>query len=143
MAGSAEVWLLVASALSKFFRVLVPDIVGFGYSDKPAVEYNLDFFMKFLSEFMQIMQIGKASIVSHSFGARLALEFAIRFDNRVDKLVLCSPAVVPKIFEANEYVKSVMNYSYDDVLRSFADDNYYMGNSDVGEIADLPRYFQI
>ena len=85
MAGSAEVWLLVAYALSKFFRVLVPDIMGFGYSDKPTVEYNLDFFMKFLSEFMQIMQIGKASIVSHSFGARLALEFAIRFDSRVDK----------------------------------------------------------
>jgi pentapeptide repeat protein/alpha/beta hydrolase family protein len=37
--GSAEVWLPIVSALSKFFRVLIPDIVGFGYSDKPVIEY--------------------------------------------------------------------------------------------------------
>jgi pimeloyl-ACP methyl ester carboxylesterase len=46
--ASAERWTLVAPALSKHFRVIVPDIIGFGYSDKPTVEYTIDFFMDFL-----------------------------------------------------------------------------------------------
>ncbi|HZC20294.1 MAG TPA: alpha/beta fold hydrolase, partial [Nitrososphaeraceae archaeon] len=46
--ASAERWLPVAPTLSKYFRVLVPDIVGFGYSDKPTVEYTIGFFMDFL-----------------------------------------------------------------------------------------------
>ena len=49
--ASAERWLLVAPTLSKYFRIIVPDIVGFGYSDKPTVEYTMNFFVDFFHAF--------------------------------------------------------------------------------------------
>ncbi|HYV52458.1 MAG TPA: alpha/beta fold hydrolase, partial [Candidatus Eisenbacteria bacterium] len=50
--ASAERWLPVIPELSKDFRVIVPDIIGFGYSDKPTVEYTIDFFLAFLQNFL-------------------------------------------------------------------------------------------
>ncbi|MGB8449911.1 MAG: alpha/beta fold hydrolase, partial [Nitrososphaeraceae archaeon] len=47
--ASAERWLHVVPLLKKYFRIIVPDIVGFGYSDKPTVEYSINFFVNFVS----------------------------------------------------------------------------------------------
>src|ERR671939_1376687 len=52
LGASSERWLKVAQILSKYFRIIIPDIVGFGDSDKPAtVEYDMDFFTSFLEAF--------------------------------------------------------------------------------------------
>jgi 2-hydroxy-6-oxonona-2,4-dienedioate hydrolase len=90
--ASAERWLPVIPELSKYFRVIVPDIIGFGYSDKPTVEYTIDFFLAFLENFLDDLDIHAASIVGSSFGGWMAAEFAIRFNERTDKLVLAAPA---------------------------------------------------
>lgn len=90
--ASAERWSRVIPTLSKYFRVITPDIVGFGYSDKPTVEYTMDFFLDFFNGFLDNLGISKASLAGSSFGGHLATEFAIRFNRRVDRLVLASPA---------------------------------------------------
>src|SRR5215831_31317 len=90
--ASAERWLPVIPELSKYFRVIVPDIIGFGYSDKPTVEYTIDFFLAFLQNFLDNLDIHAASLVGSSFGGWMAAEFAIRFNKRTDKLVLAAPA---------------------------------------------------
>ena len=46
--ASAERWSEVIPFFYEHFRVIVPDIVGFGYSDKPTIEYNIPFFVNFL-----------------------------------------------------------------------------------------------
>jgi 2-hydroxy-6-oxonona-2,4-dienedioate hydrolase len=72
---------------------VVPDIIGFGYSDKPVVEYTMDFFINdFFIPFLDNLGISKTNIISSSFGGHLATEFAIRFNDRVEKLILVSPA---------------------------------------------------
>jgi pimeloyl-ACP methyl ester carboxylesterase len=90
--ASAERWSRVIPTLAKYFRVITPDIIGFGYSDKPTVEYTIDFFLDFFGGFLDSLNIPKASLVGSSFGGHLATEFAIRFNRRVDRLVLASPA---------------------------------------------------
>jgi 2-hydroxy-6-oxonona-2,4-dienedioate hydrolase len=89
---SAETWLSVVPALSKYFRLIIPDIIGFGYSDKPTVEYTIDFFLEFLQKFLDNLNIQVVSIVGSSFGGWMATEFAIRFNKRTDRLVLAAPA---------------------------------------------------
>ena len=90
--ASAERWSNVIPFLSKHFRIIVPDIIGFGYSDKPTVEYNMPFFVKFLEDFLNSLGVKKASIGGSSFGGLVAAEFAIKNTNMVNKLILVSPA---------------------------------------------------
>ncbi len=93
-----EEWLEVVSNLaSEGFRIVVPEIIGFGYSDKPAVKYSVDFFLDLLEAFMEKINIthtsSKIIILGYSLGGQLAAEFAIRFYNKgiVEKLVLVAP----------------------------------------------------
>jgi 2-hydroxy-6-oxonona-2,4-dienedioate hydrolase len=90
--ASAERWSSVIPTLSRDYRVIAPDIIGFGYSDKPAVEYTMDFFVDFFKLFLDNLGISKASIIGSSLGGHIASEFAIRFNHMVEKLVLVSPA---------------------------------------------------
>lgn len=92
LGGSLERWSKIIPFFSNNYRLIIPDIVGFGYSDKPHVEYSIEFFIKFIENFIQALNIDDLYVIGSSFGGLLALEFAIRFPNKVNKLVLLSPA---------------------------------------------------
>ena len=123
LGASAERWLLVAPTLSKYFRVIVPDIIGFGYSDKPTVEYTMDFFVGFFQGLLKDLQIDRPIIVGSSFGGYLATEFAIRFNNRVEKLVLAAPAGAMRSSTSvlDQYIMAALYPTYENALRAFMD----------------------
>jgi 2-hydroxy-6-oxonona-2,4-dienedioate hydrolase len=57
--GSEKRWIKVAPMLSGYFRVIVPDIIGFGYSCKPEADYNIDFYIDFLANFLKTLEIDR------------------------------------------------------------------------------------
>ena len=82
-------WRLVLPALGEDFHVLAPDMVGFGYSDRPDdVEYNVQTWADQTVGFMDAMGIKKAHLVGNSFGGAIALRIATQHPERVDQLVL-------------------------------------------------------
>jgi pimeloyl-ACP methyl ester carboxylesterase len=82
-------WRLVMPALAEDFRVVAPDMVGFGYSDRPqGVEYGLDTWAKQTVGLMDSLGIEKAHLVGNSFGGAIALRIAVEHQDRVGKLVL-------------------------------------------------------
>jgi pimeloyl-ACP methyl ester carboxylesterase len=86
-------WRLTIPVLAKKFRVIAPDIAGFGYTErKPGVEYNLDFWVKHLIGFMDALGIEKAGFIGNSFGGGLTLALAARHPERVDRFVLMGSA---------------------------------------------------
>jgi len=119
--ASAERWSNVIPFLSKHFRTIVPDIIGFGYSDKPTVEYNIPFFVKFLEDFLNSLGVKKASIGGSSFGGLVAAEFAIKNTNIVNKLILVSPAGTMKTSTKTleEYILASLYPTHDNVWRAF------------------------
>ena len=67
-------WRLVIPSLSENYRVLAPDIAGFGYTErKLGTGYNLDFWVAHLLGFMDALGIEKARFVGNSFGGALTL----------------------------------------------------------------------
>ena len=60
LGASAERWEHVIPELSKKYTVIAPDLPGFGYSDKPSLDYTPQFFAEFLSDFLET--IGKNRI---------------------------------------------------------------------------------
>lgn len=88
-------WRLTIPALAQRFRVLAPDMVGFGYTERPAdVQYNMDNWVSHIIGFMDALGIKQAHVVGNSFGGGLALALAIRAPQRVSRLVLMGSAGV-------------------------------------------------
>jgi pimeloyl-ACP methyl ester carboxylesterase len=69
-------------------RVFAPDWPGYGNSDKPDLDYTMDFYVDFLVHLIDALDLGKVSIVGISMGGGAALGFALRSPPRVEKLVL-------------------------------------------------------
>jgi 4,5:9,10-diseco-3-hydroxy-5,9,17-trioxoandrosta-1(10),2-diene-4-oate hydrolase len=92
LGGSIENWVYNVESLGQHHRVYAPDLKGFGRSDKTPVLHDIDELVQFISDFMAVQHIDKASLAGNSLGGGLVLQFAIRFPDKVDKLVLVDNA---------------------------------------------------
>ncbi|WP_420468240.1 alpha/beta fold hydrolase [Panacagrimonas sp.] len=82
-------WRLSLPALSPHYRVIAPDMVGFGYTERPtAHRYTMDNWVTHIVGVMDALKIAKARVVGNSFGGALCLALAIRHPERVQRLVL-------------------------------------------------------
>ena len=102
-------WRLVMPALAERFRVLAPDMVGFGFTERPAdVTFGLDTWANQVLAFMDSLGISSASLVGNSFGGSIALKVAASNPDRVDKLVLMGSMGVS--FPITEGLERVWGY---------------------------------
>jgi 2-hydroxy-6-oxo-octa-2,4-dienoate hydrolase len=82
-------WRLVIPALADRFRVVAPDMVGFGFSERPAdTEYSVQTWADQVVGLLDALGIARASIVGNSFGGAIALRVATQHPGRLDRLVL-------------------------------------------------------
>ncbi|TWC38581.1 4,5:9,10-diseco-3-hydroxy-5,9,17-trioxoandrosta-1(10),2-diene-4-oate hydrolase [Pseudomonas sp. SJZ079] len=73
------------------YRVIVPDLPGYGVSDKPETTYSLDFFVAALVGLLDALDIQRCVLVGNSLGGAIALKLALDQPQRVAKLVLMAP----------------------------------------------------
>ncbi len=76
--------------------MLVPDLIGFGLSDKPVVDYTTDYLSTFIRKFLKKLNIDSVSIIGSSLGGQIGAEFTYQNNSMVDKLVLISPSGIMK-----------------------------------------------
>jgi 2-hydroxymuconate-semialdehyde hydrolase len=106
-------WRLSMPELSKGARVIAPDMVGFGYTERPAdVQYNLDTWVAQLVGLLDALDIPCADIVGNSFGGAVALALTVRHPTRVRRLVLMGAAgisfpITPALDEVWGYTPSM------------------------------------
>ncbi|MGI0047153.1 MAG: alpha/beta fold hydrolase [Nitrosotalea sp.] len=91
LGGSAERWLKVIPLLSPKYRVIAPDVIGFGYSDKPSEDYTIEFFGKFLSAFINTLNLKTAVLVGTSLGGQIAAQCA-SINDTIEKIILVAPS---------------------------------------------------
>lgn len=93
----AAIWDNTYRALvSQGVRVLRYDLYGRGFSDRPAVKYNADLFVQQLKELTdELIGSEKFVVCGLSMGGAIAVAFADRYPQRVDKLILVDPAGFP------------------------------------------------
>ncbi len=92
LGGFAENWLPNVFPLAEHYRVLVPDLPGFGRSGKTPLLRSLYDLSRFLGDFLDALEVEKASLAGNSLGGGLALKFAVDNPDRVEKLVLADTA---------------------------------------------------
>lgn len=102
-------WRLTLPALAEGVRVFAPDLVGFGFTERPpGVRYDLGTWTDQLLGFLDAVGIERASIVGNSFGGAIALSLAARHPDRVDRLVLMGSVGVS--FPITEGLDAVWGY---------------------------------
>lgn len=108
-------WGKVMPDLAADFRVIAPDIAGFGFTEfKPDSKYDIKLWVKHLVGILDALKIDRASFVGNSFGGALSVGLALFAPERVEKLVLLgTPAgefeQTPGLRSAWEYEPSMEN----------------------------------
>jgi len=89
-------WYGVIGPLSHHWRVIAPDVVGYGGSDKPSAAYDRPYFAAWLRAFLDALNLPKVSLIGLSQGGAIALQFTLENPERVDRLVLADSAGLGK-----------------------------------------------
>jgi pimeloyl-ACP methyl ester carboxylesterase len=96
--ASRVTWSDVLPRLAETFHVVVPDLPGFGESEKPSpsrYRYDFDGFSESLVDLVAALGLGRVSICGHAMGGAVALTLAASYAHVVHKLVLVNPLVYP------------------------------------------------
>lgn len=89
-------WRLCLPVLAAQRRVIAPDMVGFGFTDRPAgIAYTMDTWVQQALDLMDTLDLPRVDLVGNSFGGALALALATRHPQRVRRLVLMGSVGVP------------------------------------------------
>ncbi|MFO8009571.1 MAG: alpha/beta fold hydrolase [Dehalococcoidia bacterium] len=89
---AADEWRNNLQSLGLHHRVYAPDLAGHGKSAKPGIDYSIGFFTTFFDNLMNALELERASLIGHSLGGGIALDFAVNQPHRVEKLVLVDSA---------------------------------------------------
>jgi pimeloyl-ACP methyl ester carboxylesterase len=88
--GSSAQWAPVIPLLAERFTVIAPDLLGHGESAKPRGDYSLGAYATGIRDLLIALDHPKATVVGHSLGGGIAMQFAYQFPERSDRLVLVS-----------------------------------------------------
>lgn len=107
-------WRLQLPVLARTRRVVAPDLLGFGYTDRPAdpadnTHYRMDKWVQQAVDLLDALEIGQTDLVGNSFGGALALALAIAHPQRVRRLVLMGSVGVP--FDITPGLDAVWGYT--------------------------------
>ena len=104
--GSHTAWNSDFQALSRRYKLIFLDILGFGCSPKPDIEYSLTDHLFAIRHTLLSLNIQKAHFVGHSMGSLLALAYACHFPASVEKVALLCLSVYKNEAEARRIVGS-------------------------------------
>jgi pimeloyl-ACP methyl ester carboxylesterase len=90
MVNSSRHWEAVALRLAGEYTVVAPDLIGHGDSATPRGDYSLGAHAASIRDLLSVIGIDRATIVGHSLGGGVAMQFFYQFPQRVARLVLVS-----------------------------------------------------
>jgi pimeloyl-ACP methyl ester carboxylesterase len=113
--GEGARWMPTIKGLAADFRVIAPDQIGWGASDKPMTVYHGGVFAEFLARFMKEIGVPKAALIGQSMGAGVALQMAVHYPQLVDRMVLVngggftSPNDPPRTGSTDWHARQIAN----------------------------------
>lgn len=95
--SSSNKWIKEAEIISeKGFKVIIPDLPGFGESAQLERPWTVNDYVKWFEEFTKLLEIQDFYLLGYSFGGALASKIAVKYPQRVQKLFLVAAAVIRK-----------------------------------------------
>ncbi|MFI1865563.1 alpha/beta fold hydrolase [Streptomyces jumonjinensis] len=85
---SSSTWAEIIPGLAGRYRVIAPDLLGHGESDKPRGDYSPGAYANGIRDLLSALGVERATLVGHSLGGAVAAQFAYQFPERTERLVL-------------------------------------------------------
>jgi pimeloyl-ACP methyl ester carboxylesterase len=85
---SCDTWNDLVPVLARDHTVIAPDLLGHGRSDKPRADYSVAAYANGMRDLLGVLGIDRVSVVGHSMGGGVAMQFAYQYPERVDRLAL-------------------------------------------------------
>jgi pimeloyl-ACP methyl ester carboxylesterase len=105
IAGSSTTWRAVMPRLAEHYTVIAPDLLGHGHSAKPRGDYSLGAYASGIRDLLAVLGQERGTVVGHSLGGGVAMQFAYQFPERVQRLVLVASGGLGK--EVSPLLKAV------------------------------------
>lgn len=83
-----DTWAPLIPDLARDYTVIAPDLLGHGRSDKPRADYSVPAFANGMRDLLTVLGIDRATIIGHSLGGGIAMQFAYQFPERCERLIL-------------------------------------------------------
>jgi len=116
--SSSKSWVTVQDELVKAgFRVVVPDLPGFGGTPEPKEAWSVQDYMEFVRSFEETLGLHPRGLVGHSFGGRIAIFYAMKYKHNLPALVLCDAAGVFRHKQAQIRLHKAVTKTGDYVMR--------------------------
>lgn len=96
LSGSHRWWRYTLPALSREYRVHVPELIGFGGSRPAVVQPEIRRMAELLVAWLDALAVERAHLIGHSMGGQISIHVAARWPDRVERLVLVSAAGIPR-----------------------------------------------
>ena len=93
---NSTTWNAVQAKLAQRFTVIAPDLLGHGRSDKPRADYSVAAYANGMRDLLSVLDIERVTIVGHSLGGGVAMQFAYQFPHLVERLILVGAGGVTK-----------------------------------------------
>jgi pimeloyl-ACP methyl ester carboxylesterase len=95
---SSETWRELIPILARSYTVVAPDLLGHGRSSKPRADYSVAGYANGMRDLLSILGIDRATIVGHSLGGGVAMQFAYQYPERCERVVLdATGGVCPEV----------------------------------------------
>ena len=96
------------------YTVIAPDLLGHGQSDKPRADYSVGGYANGMRDLLTVLGIDKVTVVGHSFGGGVAMQFAYQFPERTERLMLvASGGLGPEVHPA---IRAVTTPGFHEVM---------------------------
>ena len=133
MAGSAATWNTVLPRLGRTCQVIAPDLLGHGKSAKPvAGDYSLGSYASGVRDLLVCLGLERATVVGHSLGGGVALQFAYQFPERCERLVLVSSGGLGTEVHAVLRLATLPGFAY--VLQALSNNHLLTIGNGVGRL---------
>ncbi len=93
---NSTTWHSVHSKLAQRFTVIAPDLLGHGQSDKPRADYSVAAYANGMRDLLSVLDIDKCTVVGHSLGGGVAMQFSYQFPQLVERLILVGAGGSPR-----------------------------------------------
>ncbi|MCH9733260.1 MAG: alpha/beta hydrolase [Actinomycetia bacterium] len=93
---NSTTWGAVQSRLAQRFTVVAPDLLGHGKSDKPRADYSVAAYANGMRDLLSVLEIDSVTVIGHSLGGGVAMQFAYQFPQLVNRMVLVGAGGVTK-----------------------------------------------
>ncbi|MDT5223186.1 MAG: hypothetical protein QOG19_593 [Mycobacterium sp.] len=93
---NSTTWAGIHAKLAQRFTVIAPDLLGHGKSDKPRADYSAAAYANGMRDLLSVLDIERVTIIGHSLGGGVAMQFAYQFPHLVDRLILVGAGGVTK-----------------------------------------------